>query len=1032
MADFDEQFSVKLPEALRQQFAEVERRLWRAETTIAVGVGAGGLMASFLALFFLDRFGETPVWGRWALFLAGLACAAAAALVWARRWVWSRRDIKALANLVQKKHRRLGDRLLGIVELANEERHFANFSPALYHAAIHQVAEESKEYDFPQSVSLAGAKKIALGAVLAAACVLMVFAALPGAAGNALARWGLPGTSVPRYALVTLAGLPKDLIVAHDEPFVINASVHYRSFWKPRRAFGLWPRQTPIESAVEGERIRLSIPGQVESGVLQVRVGDARGEVTVLPTYRPSLQELTAVLQLPDYLKYPLQEQTVPSGTLPAVEGSRISFRGKVNRPLSAAHMQNGGGEPIPLKIEGENFLTGSTQPDGAAEFTFDWTDNLGLTNSVPLRLAVQMQPDAPPVPEILDFPHEAAVLNSDVLHIRLQASDDFGVRDFGLTWDLTEDSPQLAVATTELKTLAPTPRSRTIEKTFLWSPSLLRIPPGSTVDLQGYARDYYPDRERARTGAYRIHVLSPEQHAEMVRQKLEETMAQVEEVTRLQEKVVAGLAEVKDADKMPAAQQSSRLGQSKDEQMENATHLDQLSKQGEQTLREAMKNPLLNEETIRQWSQSMMQWQQLSHDKMPAAAQSMQQARQSPAASKDQVADALEKAEAVLEALEKMESKANEHMDDLQALTLAQRLRKVGGEEKEIAGSLLASAPETVGLLAPDLPEKLKLLEQGLTRDQGGAQKETVTLQGEISRFFERTQKQGYGQVNQEMKDTQAADELDRLGGLIQNNIGLQASDHLGQWSDRFQKWSDKLEPPSSDENGGAKTSSSGKSQNDLTKQLIALLRLRESEVNLRDQTTVLDQNKGEPASYKERAASLSASQDKLADDLDHIHQKAPLEELSAAFNDAAGAMKVVAGTLRQPQTGQPADVAEVKTVDTLSDLINLINEQAQRPNSKPSSAPADSASDEEMQFLLQMMRQSGQGQGASAQPATGLNRAGGKTDRVGAASRGDTTGTAAGSRDVHKTAGVIEDAPVEFREALENYFHGIEQSGQ
>ena len=671
-----------------------------------------------------------------------MACACAAAAFWAGRWIWKRRDIKALANLVQKKYRRLGDRLLGIVELANEEHHFANFSPALYHAAIHQVAAESREFNFRQSVSMAGAKKVALGAGLAATAVLLVFMALPKAGWNAMARWALPGSAVPRYALVTVDGLARELIVAHDEPFEVTASVEYRSFWKPRRVVAEWAHAPRIESTVEGGKIRLQIPGQMERGVLQVRVGDARAEVTVTPTYRPLLKELTALIDLPDYLKYPAQEQPVPNGALQAVEGSRIAFRGKVSRSLAAAEMRNGDANPVALQIDGDSFLSGSARPDGAAELTFNWRDNLGLTNSVPLRLAVQMQPDAPPAPEIVDFPREAAVLNSDVLHIRLQASDDFGVRDFGLTWDLTADSPQLSVATTEIKTAAKSPRDKTVDKAFLWSPSHLGIPAGSTVELQGYARDYYPDRERIRTAVYRIHVLSPEEHAEMVRQKLEETMAQVEEVTRLQEKVVAGLADVKDADKMNAAQQSSRLGESKDEQLQNAAHLDQLSRQGEQAVREAMKNPLLNEETIRQWSHSMMQWQQLSREKMPSAAQSMQQARQSGGADKEQTADALQKAEDILEALEKMERQANQHMDDLQAMTLAQRLRKVGGEEKDIAGLLLTNAPDTIGLIARDLPEKMKLLEQGLVRNQGGAQKETVTLQSEISRFFERTQK--------------------------------------------------------------------------------------------------------------------------------------------------------------------------------------------------------------------------------------------------------------------------------------------------
>src|ERR1019366_3920387 len=134
MAENDEKLSVALPEALRLQFAQVERRLWRVETSVAICGVAGVLIVSFLALFVSDRLWDSPAWLRWALCLCGLAAAATAGALWLQRWVWQRRDLRSLANLVQKKYRRLGDRLLGIVELANEERHNANFSPALYHA----------------------------------------------------------------------------------------------------------------------------------------------------------------------------------------------------------------------------------------------------------------------------------------------------------------------------------------------------------------------------------------------------------------------------------------------------------------------------------------------------------------------------------------------------------------------------------------------------------------------------------------------------------------------------------------------------------------------------------------------------------------------------------------------------------------------------------------------------------------------------------------------------------------------------------
>ena len=1027
MAQIDDKLSVALPEALRQQFAQVERRLWRVETTVAVGAALGGLMFSFLALFVSDRFWDTPVWLRLALGLCGLTAASAAGLVWARRWIWQRRDLRALANLVQKRYRRLGDRLLGIVELANETRHNANFSPALYHAAINQVADEAKGYDFSQSVNARTARKSSLGAAGLAGCLVLLFVILPQSGWNAFQRWALPTANIDRYTLVALEGLPKELIVPHGEAFNIAASVKYRSFWKPSRALGLWPRQPAVESGVEGGRVMLKVSGKVENGVLEVRVGDAKALVKVLPTYRPSLQELAAQIQLPDYLRYPAQDELLQNGSLSTVEGSRIAFHGRISRALSSAVMQSEGENPSPLKISGDSFATVQTKPEASAEYTFNWRDQLGLTNAAPLRLSVQMKADAPPVPEIMDMPREIAVLYSDVLSIRLQAHDDFGVRDLGLSWEMTADSPATDNGTLEVKTQTTNSTLKETEKTFSWSPAMYRIPIDSTVELTGFTRDYFPNRERIRTPVYRIRVLSPEEHAELVRQQLEGLLTQVEEVTRLQEKVVTGLAEVKDADTLSPAQKASRLGQSKDDQMRNAANLSDLAKEGEQAVHEAMKNPLFNDETIRQWSKSMQQWSQLSDKKMPAAAQSMQSAQQSSGKPED-MADAQQKAEDVLKELEQMEGKANQHLDNLQAQTLAQRLRKVGGEEKDIGAQLFESASNTIGMLARDLPEKLKLFEQGLVHNQSGAQQQTSTLQSELSRFFERTQKPAYGEVSKEMKDIRVTDELDRLGGLIADNIGIQASRNLDQWSERFQKWAEKLEPK--DSGKSSNSSSGGQQQNDLTEQLIALLRLRENEVNLRDQTTILDQDKGPADSYQKRAATLAGSQEKMTGDLDGIHQKTPVPQLETAFADASTALKGALDVLRQPDTGKPADNAEVKSVDALSDLINLINEQAQKGSPKPSPGESSSSAAEEMEFLTQMARNAANAKAFAAQPNHGLSSPGGSGSGTGSPVSGNATGKAGANRTVNQAAGVIQNAPAEFRDALENYYHGLEHT--
>ncbi len=1094
------------PKGCAWQFEKVEQRLWRVETTTAVCCVAASLIFSLLAVFLSDRLWETPVWLRVLIFLGGLGGATAALLGWAHHWVWRRRDMQALAALVQRKYRRLGDRLLGIVELAKETRHLPNFSPALYHAAIGQVAEQAQNFDFQQSVNARPAKNLGWTAAALALLLLASSLALPQASWNALARWIKPAADVPRYTLVVLDGFEQKLIVPHGEPFEISGTVRYRSFWKPSQVFGWLGRQPKIQSTVQSGRVRLQIPGQVENGVLKVQVGDALAQVTILPNHRPSLQQLAASVHLPDYLRYPDQTEPVQSGTFRALEGSRVGFVGTVSRPLAAASMQGGDQSPAALKVQGPTFSSEPAETEGAGELVFNWRDQLGLTNAAPWRLALQPESDHPPLPDLPDQPRATAMLDTDVMHIRAQAQDDFGVRALGLVWAVVADAGAADTMSTEIKAEMTSAQEKKVEEVFLWSPTLYRIPADSTVELQGFARDYFPKRERARTASYLIRVLSPEAHAEMLRQNLEALMAQIEDVTRLQEKIVSDTREVEESSHdLPGAPQFARLTQSKEEQLQNAQRLAELSRQGQNTVREAMKNALIPEDTIRQWSQTLQQWQKLSEDKMQEAARAMQAAAQDAKAApqsqsspsqaqnsqsqqsqnspsqpaqnsqsqqsqnspsqqqnsqsqqsqnsqnsqsqpqnaraqeedakrlEQELAEAEKRAEEVLEALQKMEQNANKNLDQLQALTLAQRLRRVGDEEQGLGGQLTTNLTDTIGLPPQDLPEQFKRLNTSFVKRQGGAHDESAALQAEISRFFERTQKPNYGKVSQDMKDSHASDELDRMGGLIQSNITIQTSLDLTNWSGRFQKWADDLQPKEQAGQGG---NGQGPPPLDLTKQLIALLRLRERESNLRDQTGVLEWSKETTPDYKEQAGSLAATQGNLGQALDLIHQATPVPAFNPPFAQVASAMQEAQGLLAKPQTDAVTDGTEARSVDALSDLINLINEAAQRAQQQQGQQQDQGGgnSAEEMAFLTRMMRSSNPNGPPGLQPPGpggngGGNLSGGTTDQAGHPIGGDAAGRGAAGRNVLKAAGVIQNSPAEFRDALENYFHNVEK---
>lgn len=1032
MAATENQISVTLPDELRRQFAELEKRLWTVETIVAVCCAFSGLLASYLALFISDRLWDTSSWMRLTLTFLGLATLLASVFRWSVHWIFKRRDLRALSILVQQKYRRLGDRLLGIVELADEKDRPANFSPALYRAAIRQVAADAAGFDFKQAISLRKAKT-QLGITIGlTGLVLLPAVILPLASWNAIRRWAAPLAAIERYTLVQISGMASRHIVPHGEPFEVAGSVEYRSFWHPARVQGQYERQPTIKSIVNDARLDLKIPGQIQPGVLKIRVGDADREMAIAPTHRPSLKDLTAHVEFPEYLQYPPTTENIKNGMLSVLEGSRAVFQGTVTREIKNAGWRVEGGDANRLLVQGDGFTSDPMNLEAPAHFEFFWQDQLGLSNATPWRLGIQTFKDVPPLPELPEMTREVAVLETEILQLKAVAQDDFGVKELGVKWDIVSDwQPTNSAAAHVFKYEATSTREKKLEQQFRFSPALLKMPAGSMIELRAYAKDFFPGREPTESPVYRVFVLGNEQHAEMVRQKFESLLGRLEEVTRLQEKIADETRDLKELpkDKLSEAKADERIANTLEDQTRNTGSLDQLSKEGTQMLREAFRNPLLPQQTLREWSDTVQQMQGLSQEKMPQASESLNSARQnsqSPESREKNLAKALEKQEEILQTLQKMQQMVNKKLDDLQAMTLAQRLRKLAKEENDIEAQLHKGLGDTIGLLPKDLATRFQKSNGTLATNQIRAEDESQTLQGEISRFYERTKEPNYGQVSKEMGDTKTSEELDKVRGLITENISMEAIRNLGQWSKQFSAWADVLEPKSKSA-GGAGGGGGGQGNdlaNALVQQLMNLLRMRDGELNVRERTQILDSQKADASIYDDGAKMLYGAQRQLLKKTVQMQLDNPFPPLEEPLAEIYNAMQDADALLAKPQTDVVAQNAEAKSVEVISDVINLINEQIQRGGS------SQSQTSEEMAFLLQMMSpESRETTGMAMGRNPGRSTMGGTTQRPAGPLQGDALGKGPDSRNVSKASGAMENMPTEFREALENYFNALEK---
>jgi hypothetical protein len=1021
MVESDQSVAISLPENLQGQFDRLERRLFRVETGVLIAGSIAGLAGSYLLVFASDRMWDSPVWLRGTAFVGGAVVVGYFASAWLKRWILKRRNRKDLAAIVQRKFQRLGDRLLGIVELSSEEKHLHGFSPELYRAAIRQVASEANQYDFTEAAphtALSRASRLAIiGAVVALGTVLV----FPKSAFNAAARAAAPWAKVPRFTLVEIAGLPNELLVPHGEQFNIAGTVNYRSFWKPGRVAAWFGRFRSGDSRIEANTFNLSLAGRTEDGDLRVKVGDAEARIRVRPLLRPSLKNLEAKIDLPDYLKLPPRTENAQGGSLTVVEGSKAAFQGKVSRPLKTAEAFIAPDEKLAVKTSADQFSTEAIGVDNVQLAEFRWQDQFGFTNQTPWKLAIQTQPDAGPVPEFPDLSREISILETEVVQLKVRARDDFGVRKVGLVWDLGGETNKPYDFSAEAEDSA----HADFESAFTFTPLTLQVPQDSTIAVRAFATDFFPGREPVETPSYRIHVLGNEQHAEMVRQRLESVMARLEEISRLEEKIAAATAELMEQKGLTDEELARKTSELKDDQLQNAAALKEMSEEGLKNLREALKNPTLSEEVLKEWTKTMREMQNISDKPMQKAAKSLAQAGKQPKDKEKELADAQETERDIMQDLAQMQKRINKGLDDMQALSLAQRLRKMGSGQKEIQSEISKVVGDTIGLTPGELMPRHQKQNTFLAEQQIDAREKSRDLQGEISRFFERTRKPTYGQVSKEMADARTPDEMDRVRTLIESNISMQAMDALALWSGRFDTWAELLEPKKMDTGGANEGGTPGEEQEDTALQhLMALLRMRESQFNLRERTRMLDKSKPAENIFKESANKLREGETQLIDTLAGVQQENDDAELEPVLRDTARSMQVVESLLAKPQTDDRTITAHNKALQNLSDAINMINEKAQKQNNSGQSQQQG----EEMAFLMQMMQQQNPKPGMQGGMAPGMNMSGGNTDMPANAQNGNAIGKADASRTGRKAGGNTASLPAEFRDALENYYKAIE----
>lgn len=891
-----------IPEELRKQLGEFQKSLWRIKVTEAVLAGVFGLLASFLLVFFLERFFAMPGMVRLLILLAGTSLAAGFAPYWIRRWVYGHRREEQLARLIARKFPKFGDRLLGIVELQDQDEVREMMSPELRQAAMVHVANLAAKRDMKEALPVSRHKKLAMAVGVGGLAVVAGFALAPRAGENAFQRWLFPLADTERYTFtqIDLERIPNPKVVAINEAFSFEVPLRAESEQRPAKARARFGQKDWVEADLQEDGVyRFSFTGEDVQDRITVEAGDAKHLFRVEPEIRPQVEGFTAEVTLPAYLELEPREFDLRTGTLSVLEGSEMTLSGVFTRELVEVKSRllpialedtvirtevpmievdsprdlEGESAELPIeaefllpdpqnlklviagkKVTTEKFSLGHYE----ADISFQWKDVKGLEGASATTVKLKPLQDNAPAAYLQGVERQVVILPEQTVEFEISAEDDFGLKEIGIAWqgELAESTIG-EPAEGSLVIQKGGPSASRLGDSVAFSPKAYGIEP-QAIALSVYTEDYKPGRGRVYSEPIYIYVLTRDQHAEVVKKQFDRLLSELEDAARRELNNLDAnerLDQQTTPEELQEAEAQKKLAESEAREAESREKMKDLAEKMEDIFKEAARNDTLDKETMKQLAEALDNMKELAEQDLPEVEKKLGEAQDNTSTPEKTESDLKEAIEKQKEAVKKMQEtieKSNQASENFEASTFVNRLKRAATEQDRIAGSLIeafraGNQKEVLPLLgATPGTDSIDPIHQRLLSQLDGNQKKNSIdvrwIQEDLGRFFARTQKAIHGEIYNEMAGSLVDEKLEQLRELIGKNQAFTSTRLSKKWSNLLNEWAKKLEG-AGEGGGGGGGGGGGSGEDEDFEFMLKVLKMVQAEQDIRGRTRSLEQ---------------------------------------------------------------------------------------------------------------------------------------------------------------------------------------------
>ena len=199
----------------------------------------------------------------------------------------------------------------------------------------------------------------------------------------------------------------------------------------------------------------------------------------------PELVRADAAIEYPDYTSLPDRDIS-DTRRVSAVEGSRVVWQCRVNKPLASVDLVSEAGETIPLELDKSDALQYRVEVSVVESATYELQlkDTKGRANIERITLAVQSVPNSSPE-FTLHLARDTRVTPLQELPVHASVVDDYGIVQRGVTYQMIGHPMRESVLNDALPRL----QSGDIEE--LISIESFNAQPGQVVTYHFWAEDY-------------------------------------------------------------------------------------------------------------------------------------------------------------------------------------------------------------------------------------------------------------------------------------------------------------------------------------------------------------------------------------------------------------------------------------------------------------------------------------------------------------------------------------------------------------